>query len=46
LLEARTRLDRELWTMLARRLPDTDIEGPRERALIGNVARHSWLMIA
>ncbi len=47
LLEARTRLDRTLWTMLARRrLPDTDIEGLRERALIGNVARHSWLMIA
>jgi hypothetical protein len=47
LLEARTRLDRALWTMLARRrLPDTDIEGLRERALIGNVARHSWLMIA
>jgi hypothetical protein len=45
LLEARTRLDRELWTMLARRrLPDTDIEGLRERALIGSIARHSWLM--
>jgi hypothetical protein len=47
LLEARTRLDRTLWTMLARRrLPDTDIDGLRERTLIGNIARHSWLMIA
>ncbi len=26
--------------------PDTDVEGLRERALIGNVARHPWLMIA
>jgi len=47
LVATRSRLDREVWTTLARqRESDLDVETLRERTLITNVARHSWLMMA
>jgi hypothetical protein len=46
LVEARSRLDRELWTALARqRLSHLNVESLRERTIMANIARHSWLMI-
>jgi hypothetical protein len=47
MLEAHGRLDLKLWMTLAReRVPHLKAEILRERTLIGNVARHAWLMLA
>jgi hypothetical protein len=47
LLETRTRLDRELWRFVAQQyLGPAGVEALRERAILRNVARHSWLMVA
>lgn len=47
LLETRARLDRELWTFVAQQhLGTAEVEALRERAILRNVARHSWLMVA
>lgn len=47
LLEARGRLDLELWLALARkRMPHRKAEILREHTLIGSVARNAWLMLA
>jgi hypothetical protein len=41
LLDARSRLDREVWLALARyRIPHMDVEMVAERTIIRNVARH------
>jgi hypothetical protein len=46
MLDACGRLDLKLWLALARkRVPHLKAEGLRERTLIGNVARHAWLMV-
>jgi hypothetical protein len=46
MLEACGRLDLKLWLALARkRVPHLKAEDLRERTLIGNVARHAWLMV-
>jgi hypothetical protein len=45
LLDARSRLDREVWLALARHhIADIDAETLAERTIIRNVARHSALM--